>query len=99
MCVPRTFFPGLVLGPDAKGKERSLKCVPIFRHKVDSSGAEEVYRKQFPLTLAWAPTQWKAQGMTLPKVRIRLSSMTVKVAGIGFVAITREASAPFSFRS
>jgi hypothetical protein len=65
--VPRTFFPGLVLGPDAKGKERSLKCVPIFRHKVDSSGAEEVYRKQFPLTLAWALTHWKAQGMTLPR--------------------------------
>ena len=87
--VPRTFFPGLVLGKDASGKERSLKCVPIFRHKVDSSGEEEVYRKQFPLTLAWALTHWKAQGMTLVKARIRLGARTAKTAGIGFVAVTR----------
>ncbi len=73
---PRTFFPGLVLGPDAKGKERSLKCVPIFRDAVSSSADEGVVRRQFPLTLAWALTHWKAQAMTLPKVRIRLGKKT-----------------------
>ena len=86
--VPRTFFPGLVLGPDAKGKERSLKCVPIFRRTVASSD-EQVQRRQFPLTLAWALTHWKAQGMTLPRVRIRLTKAHAQQPGIGFVAVTR----------
>jgi len=87
--APRTFFPGLVLGPDKNGKERSLKCVPIFRHTVGASSDESVSRRQFPLTLAWALTHWKAQGMTLSRARIRLSSTTARQPGIGFVAVSR----------
>ena len=90
VCRPRTFFPGLVLGPDKKGKERSLKCVPIFRHGVSASSDEGVVRRQFPLTLAWALTHWKAQGMTLERVRIRLSAKTARQAGIGFVVNSKE---------
>ena len=87
--VPRTFFPGLVLGPDKNGKERSLKCVPIFRHAVSAASDDCVTRRQFPLTLAWALTHWKAQGMTLSRARIRLSSTTARQPGIGFVAVSR----------
>ena len=89
VCRPRTFFPGLVLGPDTKGKERSLKCVPIFRQGVSAVSDENVVRRQFPLTLAWALTHWKAQGMTLPRARIRLSNTTAQTPGIGFVAVSR----------
>ena len=46
-------------------------------------------REQFPLTLAWAVTHWKAQGMTLDKVRVHLSERTAAMPGIGFVATTR----------
>ena len=87
--VPRTFFPGLVLGKDAKGKERSLKCVPIFRRTVGSAADEQVQRRQFPLTLAWALTHWKAQGMTLKRVRVCMRDAAAAIAGIGYVAITR----------
>ena len=89
VCKPRTFFPGLVLGPDKKGKERSLKCVPIFRQGVSAASEESVIRRQFPLTLAWALTHWKAQGMTLQRARIRLSNTTASQPGVGFVAVSR----------
>jgi len=87
--VPRTFFPGMVMGPDKNGKERSLKCVPIFRHAVGAASDDSVTRRQFPLTLAWALTHWKAQGMTLSRVRVRLSNTTASQPGIGFVAVSR----------
>ena len=86
---PRIFFPELNLGVDAGGKERSRKCVPMFRMKANSASDDDVYRKQIPLTLAWALTHWKAQGMTLKKARVRLSAKTARQAGIGFVSITR----------
>ena len=89
VMVPRTFFPNLDLGVDEKGVPRSRKCVPIFRHKVSSVENEQVVRHQFPLTLAWALTHWKAQGMTLPRARVQLSKRTAAQPGIGFVAVTR----------
>ena len=85
----RSFFPDLDLGLDSEGKPRSGKCVPIFRDQVSSMPDENVSRHQFPLTLAWALTHWKAQGMTLRRVRIHIGSRTAGVAGIGFVAATR----------
>ena len=63
--------------------------MPIFRQEVDAANVEHVKRSQFPLTLAWALTHWKAQGMTLDRVRIRLSTKTARQAGIGFVAMSR----------
>jgi hypothetical protein len=86
--VPRNFFPGLDLGVDEKGKPRAEKCVPIFRASV-ASGEQHVVRHQFPLTLAWALTHWKAQGMTLRRARVLLGDSTASQAGIGFVAVSR----------
>ena len=48
-----------------------------------------ITREQFPLTLAWALTHWKAQGMTLRRVRVCMRSAAAAIAGVGYVAITR----------
>jgi hypothetical protein len=87
--VPRDFFPGMDLGVDAEGKPRSRRCVPVSRYEAQAASGESVYRHQFPLTLAWAMTHWKAQGMTLARARVKLGAKTAKQAGIGFVAVTR----------
>ena len=91
-------FDEVELGRDAAtGQRRSFfpnddekrGWVPIYRNKMDSSSEEGVSREQFPLTLAWALTHWKAQGMTLNRVRICLGKKIAAVPGIGYVAVTR----------
>ena len=77
---PLSFFPG---------DEKRRNWVPIFRQKVSSTVEDKVAREQYPLTLAWALTHWKAQGMTLDRARVHLSDRTAGVPGIGFVACTR----------
>ena len=78
--VQRTFFPG---------EPAKKRWVPIFREEARAVSNEKVQREQFPLTLAWALTHWKAQGMTLPCARVRLSKRSAALPGIAFVAITR----------
>ena len=77
---PRSFF------PDEPDKRR---WVPIPRQKVFSASESSVSREQFPLTLAWALTHWKAQGMTLRRARVKLGERTAAMPGVGFVACTR----------
>ena len=76
----RSFFPD-----DPKRRN----WVPIFRQKVSSTAQENVYRENYPLQLAWAMTHWKAQGMTLDRVRVHLSERSAAIPGIAFVACTR----------
>lgn len=76
----RSFYPG---EPDKKN------WVPIKCEQISSNFDEKIKRKQFPLTLAWAITHWKAQGMTLPRAKIRLSAKVACEHGVGFVASTR----------
>ena len=52
---PVSFFPG---------QPERARWVPIFRQESWANGEEVVARQQFPLTLAWALTHWKAQGMS-----------------------------------
>ena len=47
-----------------------------------------VTRKQFPLTLAWAMTPLKAQGMILAKEKMN-TSQAVSSSGVLFTALTR----------
>jgi hypothetical protein len=54
-----------------------------------SSFDDTVQRHQFPLVLAWAITHWKAQGMTLPKTRVRLGAKAAGMHGVAFVAVSR----------
>ena len=87
----RAFFPNLLesMGVDTKGRKRGKRVVPIFRSSVSAENSDGFSRQQFPLVLAWALTHWKAQGMTLRRVRIRLGERTVGMPGIAFTAITR----------
>jgi len=87
--VPRTFYPDLDLGVDEDGRPRARKCVPIYWQEMLSATEEGVCRKQFPLTLAWALTHWKAQGMTLDKVRVALGARVAQSLGVGYVCSTR----------
>ena len=77
----RNFFPEL----GARGE----KLVPIFRETVQSDEGDGFVRHQFPLTLAWALTFHKAQGMTLRRVRILMSRTSAVQVGLGYVAVTR----------
>ena len=69
----RNFFPEL----GARGE----KLVPIFRETVQSDEGDGFVRHQFPLTLAWALTFHKAQGMTLRRVRILMSRTSAVQVG------------------
>ena len=90
-------FDSVNLGEDEQGRPRSFfpddperrNWIPIYRQKVTSTAEDNVTRQNFPLCLAWALTHWKAQGMTLDRVRVHLSAKTAAVPGIGFVACTR----------
>ena len=88
-------FDELRLGADEKGNPRTFfpddpekrRWVPIFRRTHFASSESGVARQQFPLTLAWAFTHWKAQGMTLPLARIRLGARVAATPGIGYVLV------------
>ena len=90
-------FDDVNLGGDEHGVERTFfpecperrRWIPIWRQGVACTSEEGMKRHNFPLTLAWALTHWKAQGMTLRRVRVHLSARTAAAAGIGFVACTR----------
>ena len=95
LCVFVEFDSVNLIAPD--GQRRSFfpndpekqNWVPIFRQPVSSTMEANVVREQYPLTLAWALTHWKAQGMTLDRVRVHLSDRTAGIPGIAFVAVTR----------
>ena len=71
------------------GDPSRQRWVPIFPESRSSALEENVSREQFPLTLAWALTHWKAQGMTLRRARVNLGQRTAGTAGVGFVAASR----------
>ena len=76
----RSFF------PDDPGRAR---WVPIFPSAPVSLWSDaSIAREQFPLVLAWAMTHWKAQGMTLRRVRVLLRR-AASILGVGYVAVTR----------
>ena len=69
------------------GRER---WVPIYHSApVSATTDSDITRAQFPLTLAWALTHWKAQGMTLRRARICMRRSVAGAAGVGYVAVTR----------
>ena len=95
---PRTFFPDEAvqarLGVDERGRPRANRCVPIFRGSATAESDDKVKRYQFPLTLAWALTHWKAQGMTLARARVAMSAKTAAMAGYRFRSCDEGAASP-----
>ena len=88
-------FDDVNLPEDLKLKGAGMEnCVPIFHETAFHESEEKVSRKQFPLTLAWCLTHWKAQGMTLLRVKIALGEEdcqeipvpSVRVAGLSCVS-------------
>jgi len=65
-----------------------MKWIPFFPRDIKLESDGGVSRCQFALTLAWALTPWKAQGMTLDKVVVNLGKAASK-PGVAFVALTR----------
>ena len=83
-------FDELRLPEDLKLKGAGLEnCVPIFYQESAHESESKTTRKQFPLTLAWCLTHWKAQGMTLSKVKIALGEKVAKSLGVGYTAASR----------
>ena len=62
--------------------------VPFFPREVSLEDDKAVRRTQYSLTLAWALTPWKAQGMTLERLVVKLGEAAGR-PGVAFVALTR----------
>lgn len=75
-------------GPGFFQEPERRTWIPILPVISTSEDDDDVTRIQFPLTLAFALTPWKAQGMTLSKVIVRLGAAGTK-PGVLFVAMTR----------
>ena len=89
-CLPAMVvvdFPGYT-GPAFFSEPSRRTWVPLLPRTTTSDEDAMVSRTQFPLCLAWALTPWKAQGMTLAKVIVKLSHACAK-PGVLFVALTR----------
>ena len=62
--------------------------IPFFPRDIKLELDGGTSRSQLALTLAWALTPWKAQGMSLEKVVVNLGKAASK-PGVAFVALTR----------
>ena len=90
-------FDELKLPADAHGRVLSFfpddpdkrRWVPVYRRTHHSTTEAGVARKQFPLTLAWAFTHWKSQGMNLPLARARVGARVAAMPGVAYVAFSR----------
>ena len=77
----------------SKYKQNFPGCVPVQRHKgqyqkLNKKGAQ-INRTQFPLTLAWAVTIHKCQGLTLEKVVVDMKGAKRFNNGQAYVAFSR----------
>ena len=62
--------------------------VPFFPRDAAEENNSGVKRTQYALTLAWALTPWKAQGMTLECLVVKLGEAAARPC-VAFVALTR----------
>jgi hypothetical protein len=78
-------------GPETPGWEGiEPSWIPIIPSTAtwETKSGKELSRTQLPLTLAWAVTIHKSQGMTLEKVVVELGPSDF-TPGLSFVAISR----------
>ena len=84
---------GKIAKRSSKYKQNYPGCVPVLRHKgqyqkLNKKGAQ-INRTQFPLTLAWAVTIHKCQGLTLEKVVVDMKGAKRFNNGQAYVAFSR----------
>ena len=84
---------GKITKRSSKYKHDYPGCVPVQRHKgqyqkLNKKGAQ-INRTQFPLTLAWAVTIHKCQGLTLEKVVVDMKGAKRFNNGQAYVAFSR----------
>ena len=75
-------------GPTFFSAPEQRTWVPVFPRTISDADNRAITRTQFPLVLGWALTPWKAQGMTLAKVIVKLGA-AVREPGVLFVALSR----------
>ena len=75
-------------GPPFFPEPERKTWIPIFPRTVADEDDKTITRTQFPFVLGWALTPWKAQGMTLDKVIVKLGR-AVSEPGVLFVALSR----------
>lgn len=80
----------LVCFPQPDGTERHLLCQPETWKIELPNGEVQAQRQQVPLILAWALSIHKAQGQTLPRVKVDLGRVFEK--GQAYVALSRATS-------
>ena len=69
-------------------KLKDLQIIKRYSADYENSHNVIVARSQFPITLAWAITIHKSQGLTLKSVLIDLGASCWQV-GMGYVALSR----------
>jgi ATP-dependent DNA helicase PIF1 len=79
-----------VLAPTVRFTNGVVRTLEEQTWEVKMDARKRAWRIQFPLALAWALTIHKAQGMTLSKVQMKLS--TVWETGHAYVALSRATS-------
>ena len=84
---------GKIAKRSSKYQQNYPGCVPVQRHKgqyqkLNKKGAQ-INRTQFPLTLAWAVTIHKCQGLTLEKVVVDMKGAKRFNNGQAYVAFSR----------
>ena len=84
---------GKIAKRSSKYKQNFPGCVSVQRHKgqyqkLNKKGAQ-INRTQFPLTLAWAVTIHKCQGLTLEKVVVDMKGAKRFNNGQAYVAFSR----------
>ena len=80
-------FPGFTCPAFFDGDDQTTHA-PIVPRTVTARDDNDAGRTQFPLTLAWALTPWKAQGMTLAKALLHITQAAAS-PGVIFTAMTR----------
>ena len=80
-------FPGFT-GPAFFDCKDQTTFVPLMPRTITARDDNDAGRTQFPLTLAWALTPWKAQGMTLAKALLHITHAAAS-PGVLFTAMTR----------
>ena len=98
MCTILASFDSKYVGQEAMclsvHKSRNQNVLPIYQthatFPIHKKASYQVTRSQFPLTLAWAVTMHKCQGLTLPEIVIDMTPAKGKFKpGEAYVAFSR----------